>query len=267
MNLQPCPSKSLYRSTSSNIAAFKILLGNCKSSHYSIPIGSNKEFSCIPRCPHSKEAHFLNSRVRASSCVLFLNPFGPTHYSELELDEDFLQDLTETCNKVRRVCSAGDEPSATVLSKELIELVQFMESQGEAETALFLNVLVKVLAHEDSDERLQLRGPYKDAHTRLLNELDDSKWRIGSNANDRAARRVAVEGRRGDPAPQAAAGPPPGRQGAADPPRGERRDGDGAGAGRGAAGELYATLGVAATATAAEIKSAFRRLALETHPV
>jgi curved DNA-binding protein CbpA len=191
-----------------------------------------------------------------------------SEYKDLETDEDFLDDLSETLRKVKSVCLSADETRAKTLSRELQDLVHIMEVQREVETAMFLKVLIRLLAHDESDDSLRLRGPYKSALALLLNELEDSKWRIGSQANDRSSRRVHVEGWQDS---MSAVGS-------------DRKavDGDeklrssdsvssnfGSGGWRSqlAAGDLYSILGVPSSASKPNIKAAFRRRALETHPV
>ncbi|KAK9817937.1 hypothetical protein WJX72_004542 [[Myrmecia] bisecta] len=186
-------------------------------------------------------------------------------HQSVVIDDALVEAINEVSNKSLRAMLANSEAMAREVTAELKDMRAYLEAEDEADSARFLAILQGMLQHTVLKNAGCLEGVYKQAFDRLCNQLAGSDWKL------------TEEGK-------ATSVPEEPKFSTWEEALGGKRKAGTAGSGNGGASaaaanrrslaeqagpvedELYRVLGVATSASATEIKSAYRQKALKLHP-
>ncbi|GAB4816886.1 hypothetical protein N2152v2_003932 [Parachlorella kessleri] len=188
-------------------------------------------------------------------------------------DPDLADAINEACDKCLRAMLGGHQAAARQLADELSDQQAYLLTEREEEAARFLGVLVGLLNHRVPQAAAELTGTYGQAINRLFNQLQGCDWRLveegkegalpgseqprfstweevlgGKKPGGQQQERQWQQQQQGSSSSSSRGAPAVGRQGAPMDP------------------SYYHLLGVAPSASAADIKTAYRQQALKLHP-
>jgi hypothetical protein len=152
--------------------------------------------------------------------------------------------INDACDRVILILRKGDETKAAELAAELTADVEYLMREQEHTPAIFLQYLVDILRHRYPEDADEFTGPYARASRRIQSALDGTTWAmLGSphqahGAGSHSSSQQHQEGTNSSPP--------------AEPPASSEN--------------YYSLLGVARSSSSQEIKSAFRKLAMEVCP-
>jgi len=222
-------------------------------------------------------------------CRLPVRPGHNLVCKAVDLDAEAVEAINEVSNKALQVMLACDKRAAV----EVVEELGVMRAQSleydDLDSAAFIRVLQRMLDHEISADAAHLDGPYAKAFNRIINQVAGSEWRLTEQGkpevpeeprfstweeamNNQQHNNTSGSGSSGGGGGSDGGGAAS-NGGGSGGASGSGAAGSGAGgaqpssrAGSGQDNSFYKLLGVARTAAASDIKSAFRKLALQLHP-
>jgi len=188
---------------------------------------------------------------------------------EEELDQDALDALNDVCTKALKVMLDNNEAGAMELHDELVAMQEFVLMMDDTENARFIKVVMGLLYHTVLEDVESLTGAHLKAFNRVVNMVTGSDWRLAElgapetpqepqfdNWEDMVAKKQRQDFER-------EFGKLPG----AGPSTNDDRDVQRVVGPKGQdPDDYYALLEVPTTATKAELKKAYRALALQWHP-
>ncbi|KAL3137318.1 hypothetical protein ABBQ32_006858 [Trebouxia sp. C0010 RCD-2024] len=178
-------------------------------------------------------------------------------------------ELNEISNKALVAMLSGSKQDAQQITIELSRIMQTSADEAAREVTQYVSVLQGLLNHTVIQEVEELDGRYKQAFDRIINQVVGSDWKLGVQGQSPEANQEpqfstwddVLNKKKGKSSNNGSS-----RQGAATASSSDAQAGSQPSHSQVVDEALYRLLGVAADATAADIKSAYRKAALKTHP-